>query len=427
MSIKDLLNFMQGEKGNDVPVVTVIKNINTDEYPWCNSAVLFSVKNGKGTLTRRCGETNDDAYYKSQLMLNGFPIVQYDTPCCPTCTGKIAAGYGIENIGCAELEKIRNSINSDYIDINTSAEILKPFLGLLDDGVYMLADVPHYPTDGSGKFFYDVPNELIEFDAYCSYYCNCALFPTVDSFPAYIYPTQSDKCINDERVAFYKELLKKSKNPPRAIAYHDAGFISALLDGHHKAVAAAQIGTVLNCLTIISGSLYQHINDNGSRTEYIDYSGISIPSYEAKGFVLPAKPRTDVQISEYKLIYHSKEFNVNTLSYPTVMELADIYSAGLENTDITDELINEWLADGSDESNIMLKYVLAYFMRTDKTRAFDIARKIISRNSCELPVREAYKVLLHDRSEQTEQLFIDYLVGHSAADKCWDIVNMYWD
>lgn len=425
--MKNILSLMQNKKENSLPAVTIIKNINTDKYPWCNSAVIFSVKSGKGTLARRCGRINDDHCYSSQLMLNGFPIVQYDTSCCPTCTGMIAAGYGIENIECAELEEIRNSINSEYIDINTSAEALKPFLGLLDDGVYMLADIPHYPTDGNGNFFYDVPNKLTGFDAYCLYYYNNDLLTAVESFPAYIYPTQSDNCINDERVAYYKDLLTKSNYPPRAIAFNDLGFISALLDGHHKAVAAAQIGTILNCLTIIKGDLCQRVDKDGGRKEYIGFSAIDIPSEEVKDYVQPVQPKADVDIKEYALISHSKDFKVNLSSYPTVKELADIYAAGLENTNITDELLNEWLAGESDESCILLEYVLAYFMRTDKARAFDTARKIISRSSCDLPKREAYKVLLHDRSEQTEKLFIDYLVEHSAADECWDIANMYWD
>ncbi len=58
MSIKGLLNFMHNKNENDIPIVTIIKNIDTDKYPWCNSALLFSVKNGKGTLTHRYCKIN---------------------------------------------------------------------------------------------------------------------------------------------------------------------------------------------------------------------------------------------------------------------------------------------------------------------------------------------------------------------------------
>lgn len=428
MSMKDLLNFIQNKKEKDTPIVTIKNSVNVSEYPWCNSAVFFTVKNGKGTLTHRFGVRDKDyCNHKSQMMLNGFPIVQYDTPYCPTCTGMIATGYGIENIDCAELDEIRNGINSDFIDIITSAEILKPFLGLLDDGIYLLADVPHYPTNGAGKIFYDIPNKLTKYDAYCDSYYNNDFLTVIDSFPAYIYPTQSDECINDERVAYYIDLFKKNKNPPRAIAYHDKGFISVLLDGHHKAVAAAHIGTVLNCLTIIRGYLYKCSDEHGNIKEYIGFSTIRVPSNETESISRSTKSEEDLHIKEYNLIHHSRSFNVSTEAYLTVRELTDIYAANLENAEITDELLDELLAEKSDENIIKLKYVLAYLMRTDKTKAFALAKKIIDQNTCELPIKEAYRVLLNDKNEQTEKLFIDYIVCHSPDDVCWDIVNSYWD
>lgn len=234
-----------------MPDIKVICEIDTDEYPWCNSAVLLRVTDGKTALTRRCGEEDKDYYHTfSQLLLNGKPLVQATLPICSTCSGLLAAGYGIENISCAEIEQVRQTVNGEFTDIRAEAKQLSPLLGLLSDGYYVLADVPHYPTNGEGRFFYDIPNELTSMQAACAEYYDHEFLTTVESFPAYLYPTQSDELLNDERVRHYVDEFRSGKNP-HGIAYHEAGFVSALLDGHHKAAAAAQLGISLNCLTII--------------------------------------------------------------------------------------------------------------------------------------------------------------------------------
>ena len=238
-----------------MPDITVIREIDAAKYPWCDSAVLLRVINGKASLSRRCGEEDEDYYHIfSHLLLNEKPLVQATLPVCSTCSGLLAAGYGIENISCAEVEQVRQTVNGEFTDIRAAAEQLSPLLGLLSDGYYVLADVPHYPTDGEGRFFYDIPNELTSMQATCDCCYDHEFLTAVNSFPAYLYPTQSDELLNDERVQYYVDEFRCGKKP-HGIAYHEAGFISALLDGHHKAAAAAQLGIPLNCLTIIGLSL----------------------------------------------------------------------------------------------------------------------------------------------------------------------------
>mgnify|MGYP007126584196 CR=1 FL=1 len=131
-----------------MPDITVIREIDAAEYSWCNSAILLRVKNGKAALTHRCGEEDEDYYAISyQLLLNGKPLVQATLPVCSTCSGLLAAGYGIENISCAEVEQVRQTVNGEFTDIRAAAEQLSPLLGLLNDGYYVLADVAHSPDD----------------------------------------------------------------------------------------------------------------------------------------------------------------------------------------------------------------------------------------------------------------------------------------
>lgn len=421
----NLLSFMQNK---NAPKVKIMNSINVDGYPWCNSAIMFSVKNGKASLKHVCSDIDDDYWYKSHLMLNNRPLLQADNPYCATCSAMLAAGYGIENIDCKELERIRTDINSEYVDIKTSAEILKPLLGLLPDGIYLLADVPHYPTDGSGKFFYDISNDTTTVAATCSSYYNHDLLTTVDGFPAYIYPTQSDKRISKERVDYYVELLKNSNNPPRAIAYYETGFMSALLDGHHKAVAAAKLGIPINCLTIIKGFECSYTDKEGNKTSKIAFSSVQILN-DFKEIFWSDKPKfVEVNIEKYRLVHNAlMDIKPETKAYPTVDELTNIYAIGLENTEITDELIDKWFADRNTENVLKLKYVLINFTFKDKIKAYHLARKIIADGSRDLPLKEAYKALLSDKTEHTEKLFIDYFVSHTRGDECWDIVNSYWD
>ena len=144
--------------------VKIIKSINVDDIAWCDEAILFSVKNGKGTLTHRVSETDKDYEYVSQLMLNNKPILQGKYPACPTCAGMLAAGYGIENINSKELTKVRECMNSEFSGMKSAFNNIKPLLGLLDDGYYVLADTRLYPSNGQGEFFYSVPNELTRND-----------------------------------------------------------------------------------------------------------------------------------------------------------------------------------------------------------------------------------------------------------------------
>jgi hypothetical protein len=142
--------------------VEMIQNIDVSNIGWCNEAVIFHVINGKGSFTHRISEEDDeyDEYdFYSQLLLNGKPIIQAKYPICPTCSGMLATGYGIENIDSPELKRVREVMNSDYQGISKSFEKIKPLLGMLTSGYYVLADAKLFPTDGQGNFFYSVPNK----------------------------------------------------------------------------------------------------------------------------------------------------------------------------------------------------------------------------------------------------------------------------
>lgn len=419
-------------------MVKILQEVDVSEYKWCNFAIMFRVQNGLGTITHKSGKEDKDYCYYSHLLLNDKPILQEYIPVCPTCTGMLATGYGIENIDCPELKAVRECLNSDYTDIRNSAEMLKPLLALLDDGYYLLADVPHCPTDSNNNFFWSVPNKMTYNPACCDEYYNSEFYNAVMSFPQYLYPTQSAEVCNQKRIDEYVEILKDNPNPPRALAYHEYGFISALLDGHHKATAAALLGQKINCLTIMN--VYSCVFETpvpsvkkDTRLKSIRFSNIQIPvpagSLYGEYFPHSRKPDKDIEVKEYNLTgrkFPQAEHNAEKYYYD-IKSLTDFYAVDIEDTDFTDEIIDNWINNPDSDNYVRLKYAIKYLILNDRDMAYRTAVKIVKNNTEHLPYAEAWEFLTEFKDEQTEQLFIDHIVNYGNKSRYYDIVTSYWD
>ncbi|MDE6781514.1 MAG: hypothetical protein K2J40_08655 [Ruminococcus sp.] len=417
--------------------VKILKQIDVSEYPWCNSAVMFRVHSGLGTIRHKSSAENYEDYsYYSHLTLNDKPILQEYIPICPTCEGMLATGYGTENIDCPELKAVSECLNSDYKDIKTSAETLKPLLNLLEDGYYLLADVPHNPTDGKGNFFWSVPNKMTYNNGFRLEYYHSETFSVINGFPQYLYPTQSSEVCNQKRIDEYVEILKNNPNPPRALAYHEYGFISALLDGHHKATAAALLGQQVNCLTIIKTS--SCIFEKGeksvtydTRIRSVGFSDIKIPvpAGSLYGECMPDIKRLpeDIKITEYNLT--GKEFpeaEINAKKYYLNIEtLMELYAYDIEGADLTDEIIDRWINECSFDNCARLKCAIIYLMKNNRDMAYRTAVKIISKSTYHLPFETAWTALTHFKDEKTEKLMIDHIVEYGKDSL--DVVKSYWD
>ncbi|MEE1218468.1 MAG: hypothetical protein U0L20_00935 [Ruminococcus sp.] len=422
---------------NKMPDVEILQQIDVNNIEWCDEAVLICVKNGKGTLIHKISEDDEYMHY-SQLLLNDKPIIQAKYPICPTCAGMLATGYGIENINSEELIKARECMNSEYKGIMNSAESLKPLLGLLTDGYYVLADVKLYPSDGQGNFFYSVPNELTHNEAFCSEYYDLNFMCSLEGFPAYIYPTQSSELINTKRVDEYTKLLKNSANPPRGLAYYEAGFICALLDGHHKACAASVLGKKFNCLTIIPLNRYEFLEGakyagNDTLIKNVGFAGIVIDverGAKIKDY-LPIKGAIEKKI--HKSVYNLTgrkfpEKYINT--YPTIHTLSHIINAKVDISGDVVEYAKTLISLKDEESVIKLDYLMKYLSEYGKKEAYIVAKMILDQRDeyiFKSPRKSAIKELMNHRNEETEQYMIDYIVNHDSEDQCWHLVNSYWD
>jgi len=130
------------------------------------------------------------------------------------------------------IREMRQLFNSPFVSLENSFENLKPLLGLLRTGYYALIDVELYPSDGNGKFFWKVNNTPVYNKASSTIYGGDGLWSEV--MTKYILPSQPPTRFNRETAEYYR----KNDNY-RAIAYYLEGYLCTLIDGHHKAVAAA--------------------------------------------------------------------------------------------------------------------------------------------------------------------------------------------
>lgn len=298
----------------------------------------------------------------------------------------------IENIKCKELEDIRYSLNQNYTNLTDAFLSLHPFFKLLSDGQYVLANVELAPTDGS-CFFYNVSNALTDCVASCDIY-----FDEYETFgfPTFLYPTQSSNSIDDNRVEYYKQKIKQ-KEEFRGLTYYEKGFICALLDGHHKAVACAQLGMKLKCLVIIPMNIDENIMD-----------------IKLENFSL-----TDQR-------FRSLNPSISGMYY-TIEGIHSIVDEKMIHEDFSFENISQW-ADCIDEKGIRkLEFFLEYKMTLDEKYDF-IVEKVIQNNKVSMPsYRKAWEVLLRKRNPYTKELVIQYLVDHSMIDSCWDLLVDYLD
>ena len=234
----------------------LIKISKVKETGFIKSGIIFCVKNGLAKINNVQVECDDEWSYESILKIYETPVLQFDSGYCSTSPSRLAEGYGIEKVDCDELKAIDAAINSGYVDIDHSFEAVKPLLGLLKDGIYLLADAEITPTDGEGNFFWDIDPKFHYYNATISdYYLGCIdecdIYGCSVLDPIFLYPSQSAALFNRERAKYYAELFKSSDAPPRAIAYNFESGMNVLLDGHHKAAAAAMLGQKLKCLLII--------------------------------------------------------------------------------------------------------------------------------------------------------------------------------
>lgn len=427
---------MFGDK--KLKVIKLDYEVEVDHIPTIKSAKLVYI-NGKNALSTRVHAISDDHVYTYlQMCLNNIPIIQINDTVCPTCSKLLATGYGIEKADCQELIEIRNRINEPFVSLDKSIEDMTPLLTLLESGLYIIADAICYPTDGNGNFFWNVPNHMTENPATAGVLLTDRDYEYVSGQPIYLYPTQDTDCYNEMRVQHYMKQFEKTEEQPRAIVYNRAEFVSFILDGHHKACAAALLKKPLKCLVIIPfyGISYEAVGGIYKSDEIFN-SVIRIPvkaipkKYVPSEKTISKKP-TIFKKSKGSIVHRDWEdvYLKSVDSYPTLIEYAEAVSVGITYEDeITDELIEECLIRANEEACWKLKSILFMMQLKGDIRLKQTSIECIKRIYNQELVIYAYRILNKIKNDpEIEQLFIDYLVAcDDRHDMIRIIVNSYWD
>ena len=406
-----------------------------------NSKVVYI--NGAGKLKEVYKEVEDlKNSYLVQIRLNDIPLIQINTDYyISTIECLLATGYGIENANCKEILEIQEKINSDFISLEDSIETITPLLKLLNNGFYMVADVECYPTDGNGNFFWNVPNEFTDSPATGLAYLKDSDTDTSYVFnqPVYLYPTQTTDCYNEERVEYYIDKFNnEDNNEPRAIVYNFGGFINFVIDGHHKACAAALLGKPLKCLLIIKGEYSQNYGEDNQI--FLNFLSSNIRKED-----IPIKYQPFLKEKEKnwgsmiinegtvnKRQWEDKYIN-SAKKYPSLIEYATkVDDLIYENIEISDELINYCLINFDIDSQVKARKIFRNLEFLDVEKAKDFAVRY-AKASLKQEISNKLKLVIYNflvnmkNNTEVEQIFIDYIVcNEDRDDPVLELINSYW-
>jgi len=396
--------------------------------------------NGKGKLTVEKGKSrHPDWEAPSKIKLNDVPLIQAKIPDCSTCSSLLATGYGIENANCKELLEIQEKINSDYINLETSINNMKPLLTLLESGFYLIADAICYPTDGE-NFFWNVPNNLTENLTTAPAYLGEGTY--VFNQPVYLYPTQTTNSYNKDRVDYYIEKFKNSAdNKPRAIVYNFEEFINFIIDGHHKACASTILKEPVNCILIIPDRIYKNyyknicLNFSGILVDYKDIPK-EYTQYIKKKKFSPSQEKIEINDGIVNNREWEKEYINSAKHYLSLLDYANVIDIMQDNEiEVNDIFIKNCLENFDKDSQVKIKKLLYLLKFTDIKKAQEIALKYAKKTLREEEIDKelkqlTYRILLNNKNnEEVENIFIDYIVYYSdnKEDPVLNIINSYWE
>ena len=418
-------------------------SLDTKDHLWCREARVVLVE-GTGALCWEPLGRHEDWTRESALTLRGTPLIALREAPCPTCAGLLAAGWGLDRADAPELQKISDALNAPFVDFSTSLTALSPLLGLLPAGLYVIAEGDCFPTDGDGHFFWDVPDGFTTVSATGPVYYNYndADFACTysEAAPVFLYPSQPRTHLDETRVAWYMEHFGESGDFPRAVAFHCAESVSVLLDGHHKACAAARLGRMLPCITILplSGYHYARTKTIPPRTvpEKAVFGPFTVPVSRLPAQYLPEqpwRPWKDRRPQPYtgqlaRGCTFPIEYTAAGAVYPTAAEYG-LVSIG-EITPLTPERLAAWLAAPEANSG-KLRAALVYMKYHRDSRLKETALRCTAGQGY-TPLREvAFRCLAEMKGDrEAEQFFIDYFVqADTSAEPAllMDIAHRFWD
>ena len=411
-------------KNSSFKVEQINAAIDTRHCYSIQDARLIHVK-GKGALKKKMtyAKNTKEHDIEEQLCLNEIPLVQYNSQYCPTCANWVATGHGIETAASSKWIKTIQKMNEPFVSLDDSIQKLTPILQLLESGLYLIADVVCYPTDGTGKFFWAASNEMTINHATTEWFQCDTRLEYITPEPIYLYPSQNVDCYNKKRVEYYLQQFQQTKVLPYAVIYNFCEGLSVLLDGHHKACAAALLGIPLSCVAIIP---YQ-----GRIDQKCCFSDIGIDAAQIPQKYLPHQKvdfdKKNINDAAGKLGQRNweKEYQDSVKQYPTIEAYSFMKAANIQWKDFSNEEIEKCLQEHTFENEYKIEALLYALSFRKDPRLKAIAFRYLEWGGSHI----AYELLSQLKNDaEVEQLFIDYLVNsEDKTDPILSIIHGYWD
>lgn len=413
--------------------------IDLTQQPWCRDALLLYIRGTDAfRWERRLLPAKADPYETPLcLTLRGTPLLSWLAAVCETSESWLCTGWGLDSAECPELDALRETLNGGFARLEDAVPALSPLLELLPEGVYVLAESDAYPADGCGQFFWNV-SDCLEPNPATALVCladddydyNYERIP-----PKFLYPSQRRSRLDMERVGYYKERFRQDGPLPHGLAVYVTEGMSVLLDGHHKAAAAALLGRTLPCLTVLPLGYYRLDNPKQSAcfgpivVPVEDISGVKLPKEpwrHAKGSgPLPEGRLADTELPEALLTAGKR--------YPTAEGYALVPAAEISYP--TDKELEIWLADpGLYRPQLRGALVVLRSREDPRLKNTALRCAAVGDQHCSLKV-EAFQVLAELKGDpDVEAFFIDYFVNleeppsvhGSAQDDLTQIAHSFW-
>lgn len=376
--------------------------------------LIFGVKNGKNLLRQEFGTIGNEGF--RFLTYDGLPLTKAngDEELSPTCVHFLAAGYGLEKCTNEVLESVHLLFNTPFQNLEDSFEKLKPLLGLLPTGIYSLVDTELIPTDGDGNFFWKRSTEFQRCIGTTDYYYESGSWDGVSSTPQFLIATQSPKMFNMERANFYM-----NQENMRSIAIHFQGFLCALLDGHHKAVACTLKQQTVPTLLIESG-YYSMPYNKPKETSIIFPSHIHRMIGKYPSFFRNIENFTywkNISKNEISKMVSLVEDSFDT--YPWTQEILNsakyfptiVDHAHLEWAGDTSQTRLEKIMSGEEKIEEYMLVHICHALALNESPMFVPFAKYISTNEIYSKIwPDIFVLLAKIRSQEIEDFFINYLV-----------------
>ena len=421
--------------------------IDLTQQPWCREALLLHVR-GTGALRweSRALPPEADPYESPVcLTLRGTPLLSWLAAVCETCESWLCTGWGLDRAECPELDTLRKTLNGGFARLEDAVPALSPLLELLRSGVYVLAESDAYPTDGCGQFFWNVSDCLEPNPATGAVYLNDDDYDYQYERlpPVFLYPSQRQSRLDMQRVDYYKERFQQDGPLPHGLAVYVTEGISILLDGHHKAAAAALLGRTLPCLTVLRLEHYQLRPLAVFRSQEKKagcFGPFTVPIEDMNGIPLPKEPwkftessdplpegrLADTELPEVLLAAGKR--------YPTAEEYALVSAAEISYP--TDKELETWLADpGLYRPQLRGALVVLRSRGDPRLKNTALRCAAVGDQRCSLK-KETFQVLAELKGDpDVEAFFIDYFVSleeppivhGSAQDYLTQIAHSFWD